>query len=441
MNTLPCDIESEMNLIGSLLMDIRQYGECSQIMSADDLYSTNHQILWSAIRWYYENNQDISVNLPSYLNDREQLDQVGGLECLSELVQKVPHGLGAKRYAEAIKTKAVHRSMYQMVEDIQSILDDRTVSLSQEVDDLVSDIEGVVFRSTNRKTSAPVKMVGEISSQIASEMRKGIVADGVTTGYQTLNQMTNGFKPGELILLAGRPSMGKTALMGNMAFASAEQCPAIICSLEMSAVHITERFISSVSGVSQSEMQRRRLGDHDMMLIESAADRLKDTKIYIDDSSESRTVDRLASRLRWAVSQLGVKVAFIDYLQLINDPKRKNLYEEVTAISRDLKLLARNLNIPLVVLSQLSRAVENRDKNRPRMSDLRQSGSLEQDSDLILLIHRESYFDHDKEGHDDTGEPELIVAKNRNGPTGALYLSFDGSRSRFTEQSRPEPQF
>ena len=188
-------------------------------------------------------------------------------------------------------------------------------------------------------------------------------------------------------------------------------------------------------------MQRRRLGDHDMMLIESAADRLKDTKIYIDDSSESRTVDRLASRLRWAVSQLGVKVAFIDYLQLINDPKRKNLYEEVTAISRDLKLLARNLNIPLVVLSQLSRAVENRDKNRPRMSDLRQSGSLEQDSELILLIHRASYFDRDKDGHDDTGETELIVAKNRNGPTGALYLSFDGSRSRFTEQSRPEPQF
>jgi replicative DNA helicase len=452
----PQSIEAEMSLLGSVILDPGVIPDVlSLIKGPDDFYKESHAHIYRAVLDIYDtrNTGDL-VQIVDLLRDRSVLDQVGGANYLIQLAESVPAAVNAPHFARIVAEKAKLR---RLIDAAGQILYDayHAGELGPEgAREVLDKAEMSVFEIAQESTTADPQSLADLlqieMDRIEAAERDGWSLSGVRSGFADLDELLRGFQPGELIILAARPSMGKTALSLNLAeqiamggapfggSAHARPVPVGFFSLEMSKNAIVQRLLSARSGVSSQHLRGGSpISKSELMQLGTAADELKESPIFIDDMP-SMTVLNLRARARRMVAQHGVKVIMIDYLQLMTAPgaARESRQVEVSTISRGVKALARELNIPVICLAQLNRASEQREGNRPRMADLRESGSIEQDADVILLLHREDYYhvqdeDWKMENPDKVGVAEIIVAKQRNGPTDIVKLKWDPKTTRF----------
>ncbi|HEX8877800.1 MAG TPA: replicative DNA helicase [Phycisphaerales bacterium] len=461
----PHSLEAEMSLLGSILLEPRMLSDVLAIVrSPDEFYSEAHSAIYkAAIEVFDRFNSGDLVQIVESIKDKGQLELVGGSEYLIKLAESVPSAVNAPHYARIVSEKAKLR---KLIDAAGTILYDsfHVGELGPDgAREVLDKAETMVFEIAQQHQIADPQLLKDLLQieidRIESQEGKGI--SGVPSGYPDLDEMLRGMQPGELIIIAARPSMGKTALALNIAEqmatggasggATGAAVPIALFSLEMSKSAVTQRLISARSGIpSQNLRGGVRLSDRDYRKLLSACDELAKAPIFVDDTP-NMTVLALRARARRLVAQHGVKAIMIDYLQLLTAPgaARESRQVEVSTISRGIKALARELNVPVVCLSQLNRASEQREGNKPRMSDLRESGSIEQDADVIILLHREDYYHVQDENWkldnpDKVGVAELIVAKQRNGPTGVVKLAWDSNTTRFQSYAgamQPPPEF
>lgn len=444
-----------MALLGALLLNPRVAPDVIGIIARDDdFYSEAHRALYRTLLEVYDRIPDADlVPITDALRDKGQLDAIGGMAYLEKLAGETPSSAGALHYARIVAEKAKLR---KLVEAAEQILYD-TLHVGQLGPDgareVIDRAETLVFEIAQEDQKSDPQLLNDLLQREVERLMAGDGqgTTGVPTGFTDLDKLTSGLQPGEMIVLAARPSMGKTALSLNLAEQIARggrtrwegqpKGPPVgvgIFSLEMTKAAVALRFLSAMSGFdSQTLRGGRQLSHAEIARITDAGDDLKQCRIFIDDSP-GLTVMALRARARRMVQQHGVGIVIIDYLQLLTAPgsARESRQVEVSAISRGLKALARELDIPIVCLSQLNRASEQREGNRPRMSDLRESGSIEQDADVVMLLHREDYYHVGNEewlanNPDKVGTAELIIAKQRNGPTDLVRLTWDPDTTRF----------
>lgn len=429
----PHALEAECALLGSMILDWRVCGEVLQILAGPgDFYKQNHGVIYESLIELYNEQQSVDlVQLKQKLADRKVLDEVGGVDYLIELAEAVPSAASAEHYANLVHQKALLR---QLIEATGHILDDCYNSDEPAVD-ILDTAERAIFEiAQNRKSddAADLKtLLDETMRQL--ENNSGRMVTGVETGFFELDEMMSGMQRGEMLIVAARPSMGKTAFAINIAehVACTKKQAAAVFSLEMSKQQLAQRLLCSRSGVDSHRLRRNLLNQDDFLTLMQTADELSNAPLYIDDTP-GLTILALRAKARRLAASHDIKAIFVDYLQLMSAGGRvESRQQEVSEISRSLKALARELQVPVVVLSQLNRQAEGREGHRPRMSDLRESGSIEQDADVVILLHREDYFKRGDPNAELDNMAEIIVAKQRNGPTGTVKLLFDGGTTRF----------
>ena len=430
---VPASPEAEAAVLGSMLLDRECIGDVVQAIGADSFSLTEHRILYDAILALYENNSEIDlVLLRDELKKRNSLEAVGGVDYLVRVAESVPSASNALYYANIVKEKAMLRDLAHACGQILN----EACEDGGDVGDKLDTAEKRIFEVTEQKIQGSAVPINDLITEAFEniEARKG--GDGVTglpTGFEELNHMLCGFQRGEMVIVAGRPSMGKTSFALNIAenIGVKEELPVVIFSLEMSKQQLVERILCSHSGINSQAVRKGMVGTDDMAKLTQAGGELYGKPIYIDDTP-GLTPLMIRAKCRRLKSQHNIQAVFIDYMQLMSLGGRvESRQQEISTISRYLKSLARELDVPVVVLSQLNRAAEGREGHRPRMSDLRESGSIEQDADVIILLHREDYYHRGETDWEETNTAEVIIAKQRNGPTGTVELMFDGSTTRF----------
>ncbi len=427
----PHAIEAECALLGSLILDWRVCGEVVQVLKGpEDLYKPAHAAIYETLVELYDKVQSIDmVQLRQRLEDKGQLEQVGGLDYLIELAESVPSAASAVYYANIVREKAAVR---HLIEAAGRILDD-CYNSSDPVGDLLDKAERDIFEIAESKSTQEAAHLGELLQETYDQLQTDDgMRTGIETGFFELDEMTNGLQPGELIIVAARPSMGKTALALNMAehMAAVNRQPCAVFSLEMSRQQLAQRLLCSRSGVDSHKLRRNLLNDDDYANLAKAVGGLSEAPLYIDDTP-GLTLLGLRAKARRLVARHDIKAVYVDYLQLMSAPGSESRQQEVSSLSRGIKALARELKVPVICLSQLNRAAEQREGHRPRMSDLRESGSIEQDADVVMMLHREDYFHRGEEDYEETNTAEVILTKQRNGPTGVVKLHFHGPTTRF----------
>jgi replicative DNA helicase len=454
----PHAIEAEKALLGSMILEPKIIPDVMPLIGGkQDFYREAHGHIYVALVEIYDKRDagDLIQTL-TLLRDRKVIDLIGGEEYLLELANSVPTAVNAPHFARIVAEKAKLRRLIDAAGDILYDAYHVGESATEGVREVIDRAESKVFEIAQEKSSTDLAALSTIldeeMARIQAMEEGGGSMSGFPTGFTELDGMLLGLQPGELLILAARPSMGKTALALNLAegvatgsqpFAGAphtRHVPVGFFSLEMSRSSVSLRMLCAKARVKSQDLRGgRRLSKQDLHNLGTAADDLKAAPIYIDDTP-GLTVLNLRARARRMVQQYGVKALFIDYLQLLTAPgsARESRQMEVAAISRGVKALARELNVPIVCLSQLNRAAEQREGNRPRMSDLRESGSIEQDADVIMLLHREDYYHKDdpqwfEENPDRVGLAEVIIAKQRNGPTGVVKMAWNSDFTRFMD--------
>ncbi len=452
---MPYSLEAEMALLGSLLIDPRVLSDVAAIItSREDFYSEAHGDIFQALFDVYDKLPDADmVAILDTLRDRGKLELIGGADYLSKLAYETPSSAGAIRYAKTVADKARLRRLIdaadQMIYDALNAGEFGVEGASE----IIDAAESSVFEIAQATQKADPQALSELLARELQriEAAEGLGISGLATGFTDLDKLLSGMQPGELLILAARPSMGKTAMVLNLAEQIArggrtpdepkkgDHQPVGIFSLEMSKSSLVQRLLSAFSQIDSHRMRTGHLSKAEMASLKTHAEGLQETPLYIDDTP-GLSILQLRARARRMVAQYNVRAIMIDYLQLLSSPgsARESRQVEVSSISRGLKALARELNVPVVCLSQLNRASEQREGNRPRMSDLRESGSIEQDADVVMLLHREDYYHQgneawaaDPENADKIGIAELIIAKQRNGPTGLVKLTWDNKTTRF----------
>lgn len=427
----PQHLEAEQGVLGSILLDNEVMHDVVGFLRVEDFYRDSHQLVYSAIRDLYDQAKGIdAVILADELKRRDQFDRIGGDDALAEITESVPHAANGKYYAEIVKEKAIQRSL---IDSATEILRDG-YSNKFTAKELLESAERKVFAIAQdqiRGATLELKdVVLQAMDRIAARAETKHAVTGVGSGLVDLDDMVGGFHAGQLIILAARPSMGKTAMALNICDHAAFdlKIPILFASLEMGALEIAERLLCSRSRVDGHKLRTGiGLGNREMTQLGKAYNELVSAPIFIDDAPARNMLQITATTRRLCLRQkLGMVV--VDYIQLIDsEDSRDSRQEQIAKISRRMKTLARELSVPVVALSQLNRAVESREDRRPRMADLRESGAIEQDADVVLLLHRPEYYD----ANDQPGVAELIVAKNRNGPTGSVKLTFEKTLTRF----------
>ncbi|MEN8126813.1 MAG: replicative DNA helicase [Planctomycetota bacterium] len=434
---IPTSPEAEAAVLGSMLLDRECIGDVVESIHADSFSLTEHRILFDAILSLYENNSEIDlVLLRDELKKRKSLEAVGGVDYLVRIAESVPSASNAAYYANIVKEKAMLRELVHACGEILH----EACEEAGDVGDKLDVAEKRIFEVTEKKISGSVTPVKDLITQAFEniESRKG--GDGITgvpTGFMELDHMLCGLQKGEMVIVAGRPSMGKTSFALNIAenIGVKESLPVVIFSLEMSKQQLVERFLCSRSKVDAQMVRKGMLSTEDMGELTRAGGELYEKPIFIDDTP-GLTPLMIRAKCRRLKSRHDIQAIFIDYMQLMSLGGRvESRQQEISTISRYLKSLARELDVPVVVLSQLNRAAEGRQGHRPFMSDLRESGSIEQDADVIILLHREDYYHRGETDWEDTNTAEVIVAKQRNGPTGMVELIFEGRTTRFKPKS------
>jgi len=442
--TPPHSIEAEQSLLGALLLDNQAFDRVADLVSADDFYRDDHRRIWRHIARLIEHNRPADVvTVSEAVEASEDKDKTGGPAYLGALAQNTPSALNIRRYAELVREKAVQRRLAQVA---TSIAEDALNPGGKEVGQMLDEAESKIFQiaeSGARKDQGLLEIkpvLARVFEKIDHLYHRDNPSDvtGVPTGYAKIDQMTSGLQSGDLVIVAARPSMGKTALALNIAehVAVDNGLPVAIFSMEMSATQLAQRMLGSIARVDQHKMRTGKLSDREWGELSDAMAKLHETPIYIDEGGALTALEvrARARRLKRQYSKLGLIV--IDYIQLMAASSQgENRATEISEISRSLKALAKELDVPVIALSQLSRAVEQRNDRRPMMSDLRESGAIEQDADVILFIYREEVYSPDKE--EAKGRAEVIIGKQRNGPIGRVDLTFLGRFTRFANFQDP----
>ncbi|BGI51597.1 MAG: replicative DNA helicase [Buchnera aphidicola (Ceratovacuna japonica)] len=440
--TPPHSIEAEQSILGGLMLDNNKWDTVSDIIVEKDFFSIQHRIIFNEMKNLLNLEHPIDlITLSESLEQKKKLEIVGRFSYLAELSKNTPSTSNIKAYANIVKERAIIR---EIISAANKIIIAGYNTNGRNSEDLLEYAESIVFKiseSRTRKKSGPKNIVQILDSTISNieNLMKSPIEDltGINTGYQDLNKKTSGLQKSELIIIAARPSMGKTTFAMNICenIAMIYEKPVLIFSLEMPVEQIMTRILSSLSRVNQTKIRTGKLNDEDWSRISSTINiLLKKKNIYIDDSS-SLTTTEIRSRSRKIYREnKGISLIMIDYLQLMKIPSiKENRTLEIAEISRTLKSLAKELEVPIIALSQLNRSLEQRADKRPLNSDLRESGSLEQDADLIMFIYRDEVY---HENSDFKGIAEIIIGKQRNGPIGTIRLTFNGHWSRFDNYSR-----
>lgn len=428
----PQNIDAEKSLLGAVLIDEETLADISEHVTARDFYDRRHSIIYDAMMRLFEKHKPVDLlTLTEELKAKKELDTIGGSAYLTELTNYVPTAAHAEAYAELVSQKAVRRRLIKASGDI-SELGYNEESTTQE---LLQQAEAELFSVSDQSLKQDLISIESILTESFDRMEelhrnKGTLR-GVQTGYRDLDNMTAGFQKSDLIILAARPAMGKTTLVTNLAYnvATIAKQSVLFFSLEMSKEQLVDRMLADASGVDAWNIRTGNLSDEDFSKISEAMGELAEAPIFIDDTP-GMTVLEMRTKARRAAHDHPLGLIIIDYLQLMQGSGRDggNRVQEVSEISRGLKLIARELNVPVIALSQLSRSVESRSPQIPQLADLRESGSIEQDADIVMFIYREAYYNPETERENIT---DLIIAKHRNGPTGKVELYFHPERLRF----------
>ncbi len=438
---MPASPEAEAAVLGSMLLDRECIGDVVELINADAFSLTENRIIFGAILSLYENNSQIDlVLLRDELKKRKSLEAVGGVDYLVRIIESVPSAASAEYYATIVREKAMLRELARTCGEILT----EACEEGGDVGDKLDVAEQRIFEVTEKKIQGSVSALKDLLTQTFEniESRKGSHVTGQSTGFDELDYMLSGLQKEEMIIVAGRPSMGKTSFALNMAesLGADQNVPVAIFSLEMGRHQLVERFLCSRSKIDSQLVRKGMLSTEQMAELTRVGGELFEKPIYIDDTP-GLTPLMIRAKSRRLKSRHDIQAIFIDYLQLMSLGGRvESRQQEISTISRYLKALARELQVPVVVLSQLNRAAEGREGHRPRMSDLRESGSIEQDADVVMLLHREDYYQRSNPEWEETNTAEVIVAKQRNGPTGIVELIFDGRLTRFKPKSHvPDP--
>jgi len=431
----PQDLASEACVLGAMLLSKDAIAEVVERLREYDFYRPVHQTLYARILDLYTRGEPVdAVTLAAELTKTGELVRIGGAAYLHTLVSSVPTAANAEYYARIVKEKAILRRLVNAGTRIAQM----GYSETGEVDDLVDRAQAEVYEVTDRRTSedyaALSDLMGDALAEIEAISGRGGAMVGVPTGFRDLDSLTNGLHAGQLIMLAARPAIGKSTLGLDLARAAAikQGLTTVVFSLEMSRTEIVMRLLSAESQVGLHAMRSGTLSDSDWTKLARKMSAVSEAPLFIDDSP-NLTLMEIRAKCRRLKQRHDLKMVIVDYLQLMSSGRKvESRQQEVSEFSRSLKLLAKELNIPVVAISQLNRGPEQRQDKRPLLADLRESGSLEQDSDVVVLIHREDAYERDSAR---AGEADLIVAKHRNGPTGTITVAFQGHYSRFTDMA------
>lgn len=428
---MPNSIEAEQSVIGSMLMDNQAIVVAAESLLKDDFYNKQYAMMFEAMMELYNEEQPVDpVTMVNRLKEKGAPEQITNTEYIMQTIYSVPTSANIKHYAKIVKDKALERRLIRVTEDIaNTCYKDET-----EVDDILADTEKNIFNILQNRTSedyVPIKQVVMNSLKLIEQASKSMgTVTGLPTGFIDLDYMTAGLQNSDLILIAARPSMGKSAFALNLAhhIAIKEGKTAAIFSLEMSKESMANRLLAQESRVDAQVLRTGNLKAEEWTRLVEGAGVIGSSKLIIDDTP-AITVSELRSKCRKYKLDNDLAIIFIDYLQLMTgNGKTESRQQEVSDISRSLKALARELQVPVVALSQLSRAVEQRPDHRPMMSDLRESGAIEQDADVVMFLYRDEYYNKDT---DKKGVAEVIISKQRNGPTGTVELAWIGENQRF----------
>ncbi|MEC8882602.1 MAG: replicative DNA helicase [Pseudomonadota bacterium] len=431
---LPFSKEAEKSLIGVLLIQSSAWDKVESKLVASDFYDLKHQLIFQAISKMHAKQIAIDMlTVVEFLQNRQEIERAGGDTYVYSLADQAPMSANIVSYATIIHDKALLRSLQEVA---SKVVDSVYYPDGRTSDELLQQAEADMFAiSNNRDQSNAMQPIGDIlavaTERIDQLYHSGQTMTGAPTGYTDFDKMTSGLQPGDLIIVAGRPSMGKTIFGVNICeyVAIATKKPCVFFSLEMPSESIVMRMLSSLGRIKQERIRSGKLKDEDWPRMTSAIGLLSEASIFIDDTGGISPTE-LRSRARKVAREHGdLGVIVVDYLQLMRVPElRDNRVQEISEISRSLKLIAKELNVPLIALSQLNRSLENRQDRRPVNSDLRESGSIEQDADVIAFIYRDEVYNSDSP---DKGTAEIIIGKQRNGPIGMVRLSYLGEYVRF----------
>jgi len=438
-----------MSVLGGVLLENDALNRALEILRSEDFYRDAHRQIFEALIELSQRGEPADlVTLTDALKRRGDLDVVGGSSYLSTLVDYVPTAANISYYCNLVKQKALLRRLGEVATDIVS----KTFE-GGDVDELLDGAETAIFKIAENRTRPSYFEVKDILKDTFRNIeqlfeRKELVT-GVPSGFTDLDEMTAGMQAGDLLIIAGRPSMGKTAFCLNLveyaSIRSEKKVPSVVFSLEMGKEQLVQRLLCSVAKVDASRLRTGDLGTSDWPKLTDAADKLSQAPVFIDDTP-AITVLELRSKARRLKAEHGLGLIVVDYLQLMRGHNPESRQQEISEISRSLKALAKELSVPVVALSQLNRSLENRTDKRPIMADLRESGAIEQDADVIMFVYRDAVYCEDCRNREKTCEKghekdaEVIVGKQRNGPIGTVHLTFRGEYTRFENQSKRHDQ-
>jgi replicative DNA helicase len=430
----PQNLDAEESVLGAMMLAPGAVGAVSEILDAGDFYRESHAKIFRAALALYAKGEPVdAITVVDELDERGELEPAGGRTRVHELAALVPATANAGHYARIVRETATLRGLIRVGSEIAQLGWDRP----GETDDLVDRAEQLLFELSQSRVAGEFAHIEELLKEsfarITALYEAGVELTGTPSGFRDIDRLTSGFQPGNLIIIAARPSMGKSALALCMAanVALKHEIPVALFTLEMSKAEVTQRLMCSEAKVESQRLRTGKLAADDWPRLTAACDKLAKAPIYVDDTGSVTMMEVRSKTRRLKARQTDLGLVIVDYLQLMTSGTNpENRVQEVSQISRQLKVLARDLDVPIVALSQLSRAVEQRHDKRPILSDLRESGSIEQDSDIVMFIYRDDYYDDES---DQQGLAEVAIAKHRNGPTDSVKLSFLKRYAKFAD--------
>jgi len=434
----PQNIDAEQSVLGAILIDREAIYKVMKLLQPGDFYRDSHRIIYETMLALNESGRPVDlITLCEELKQQDRLDKVGGVAYIATLAATVPTAANVEYYAHIVEEKSLLRTLINLSTRIASM----GYEENEEPEKLIAEAEQMLMELSSRRTHQSFYAIKEIILQIFPHLEflynnRGVIT-GVPSSFADLDRICCGFQPGDFIILAGRPSMGKTSLGLCIGYNAAmkNNIPVGVFSLEMSKEQLVQRILCAEASVDQQRLRNGTLDENDWLKLHETANKLAKAPIYIDDTP-GISIRQLRAKARQLKKEKGLGLIIIDYLQMLQGSRRsENRQQEISEISRALKSLAKELRVPVLALSQLSRSVEQRPNKRPVMSDLRESGSLEQDADLVMFIYREEYYDPES---DKKGIAEVIISKNRNGPVGTVELVFLKEYTKFVSMIRNE---
>lgn len=442
---MPQNLEAEMSILGACFLSTYALDKVCEEVTSEMFYSEANKRIFEAIYSLHQNKIPLdSTVLVNEIEKRENINSIGGLEYLSEVVDSVISAANIDYYIDIVREKALRRKLVEVSTSITtSAFDEET-----ETNDIIDNAEKSIFSVTKSRKAGEFKTISDVMKNTQARLEDLAKNDkeitGIATGFYDFDKLTSGLHENELIIIAARPAMGKTAFALNLAVNSAinSKKNVALFNLEMSAEQLAMRMIAAQGGIDQNKLKTGRLEHNDWKKVNEAMSELSDTNLYIEDASGISVSEIRAKCRRLATQGPGLGLVIIDYLQLIEGSSRYagNRQQEVSEISRSLKTLAMELEIPVVALAQLSRTVEGREDKRPLLSDLRESGSIEQDADIVAFLYRDDYYTKEVSIDENTSKSEFIIAKHRNGPTATIDLIFKRNTSTFVSMLKSDKQ-